>query len=313
MSSFVYRLSVLVQKDRLPETSEDGMKLCFGSRRLTLVVKHAESRRLDSLILKETGFVDENAARAAGENARSALILAGLASIVPMDMGRDERKGLGFSHVLLDRWREYGVEVRPDVLGIDVFEESVTVSYMGVHAEGFSSVNLGDFAETLGEFLQKAAVAKSVEALELACELHMSGAFDATNRARFITYITVLEILAERRQRPQEELGVITEAISNLNGRNDIAKASKDSLLGGLTELRKESISSSLRSVVEPLEVPHADLGDRSLDQFITDCYNARSKIVHGGKQPADFDVRVEAARLERVTRELILQLMGRS
>jgi hypothetical protein len=293
----------------LPETADgDEIEVRVADRCLTLLIKKGTSRRPDHLILREVGFASEEAAWTAGKEAKAALRATGVAVDVPMDLGPDVAS-TGIGQIVKDQAREErGVDLRGDVHGVDVFEESsLEVHYVRMEAEGSVTANLDQFVETFSQFLTRTSGADIDDRVELAFEIYMAASFEATDRARFVTYITVLEILASRETRGQPALDVISNALSELDDRDDLEASAMSSLRSGLIDLQSESIGASIRSLVESIDTAQLDLGDRNVRRFISDCYEARSKLVHDGRIPLGFEIRIETPRLAAVAREVLL------
>jgi len=305
---FGFRLRALVLRDRLPATEKDAIEVPHSERPTTLVIKQGTSRRPDHLILRQTGFVTEQDAQEAGQAAKAALRATGVATDVSMDLGPD-RASTGIGQIVKDKIQEeFDVELRGDVHGVDVFdEEGPEVRYMRIEAEGSVSANLDDFVATLGRFLESTFHTQSDGRVQLASEVYMAAAFESSDRARFVTYITVLEILANRERRTQPALDVIQTAADQLDTREDLDPTAKQSLRSRLLDLQLESIGSSIRSLAESMATSKMDLGDRPIRQFINDCYAARSNLVHDGHPGTDFDLRADTPRLARVAREALL------
>lgn len=309
MPPFGFRLRALILRDRLPATETDGAIEVPHTKRYTiLVIQKGANRRPDHLILRQTGFASEQDAREAGQAAKAALRATGVATDVSMDLGPD-LASTGIGQIVKDGIREeFGVELRGDVHGVDVFdEEAPEVKYMRMEAEGSVIAKLDDFVETLGRFLESTSTPESDGRVRLASEVYMAAAFESSDRARFVTYITVLEILANRERRTQPELDLIQMAADEVDTCEDLDSGAKQSLRSGLLDLQSESIGASIRSLAESMDTSRLDLGDRPIRRFINDCYAARSNLVHEGQPGTGFDLRAETPRLARVARAALL------
>jgi hypothetical protein len=306
---FGFRLRALVLRDRLPATETNGaIEIPYSRLPTALVIEKGSNRRPDHLILRQTGFASEQDAREAGQAAKAALRATGVATDVSMDLGPD-LASTGIGQIVKDRIREeFGVELRGDVHGVDVFDEDgPEVRYMRMEAEGSVIANLDDFVETLGRFLESTSNTESDDRVQLASEVYMAAEFESSVRARFVTYITVLEILADRERRTQPELDVIQRAADQLDRCDDLDPSAKQSLRSGLLDLQSESIGGSIRSLIESMDTSKLDLGDRPIRRFINDCYAARSNLVHDGHPGTGFDLRADTPRLARVAQAALL------
>ncbi|MGH8924538.1 MAG: hypothetical protein ACRDWA_07895 [Acidimicrobiia bacterium] len=309
MPPFGFRLRALVLRDRLPATGTNGaIEVPCSTRHTALVIEKGTGRRPDHLILRQAGFASEQDARKAGKAAKAALRATGVATDVSMDLGPD-LASTGIGQIVKDKIRdEFAVELRGDVQGVDILdEEGPEVRYMRIEAEGSVIANLDSFVETLGRFLESTSKTESDDLVQFASEVYMAAAFESSDRARFVTYITVLEILAVRERRTQPELDVIQTAVDQLDSSEDLDPSAKQSLRSGLLDLQSESVGASIRSLAESMDTSKLDLGDRPIRRFINDCYAARSNLVHDGHPGTGFDLRADTPRLARVAREALL------
>lgn len=271
-------------------------------------------RRHDHLTLKEGGFPTVEAALTAGTVAKAALRAAGVASDVAMMLG-DDRASSRSSPYLKDKvLNEFGVALRDDVHGIDVFDEAgPPLQWMRMEAEGFATVPLDRFTSNLTENLESGS-SELDPTISLAFELYMAVAFESTERARLIGLIMVLEVIATRRRRPEPAVAIVEEALGMLKRRKEeLDGPSFSSLESALRDVREESISAALREMIDAVDTSDVDLGGIAAPKFLTDCYAIRSSLVHNGSIGEGTDLSELTGRLLRLTRAALLARLPHS
>jgi hypothetical protein len=141
--------------------------------------------------------------------------------------------------------------------------------------------------------------AKFNERTSLALELYSLSFFEHSARASFLTLIQMLESLAPKIERSDgvksfvDQLQLLTkEAVAAAQKAKQVSdQAAYDGILGALSWLKNESITNSIKSLVEEC------LCDSTIDgmtpsKFIKHCYEIRSSLTHSGKTkltPAEF------------------------
>lgn len=123
--------------------------------------------------------------------------------------------------------------------------------------------------------------------LLLAMELFCAARFETTLRSRFIGMVSSLEPLAIQNEYAAEQYGpavekAISSAVESLKETDDIPDEVKQSLIGRIRDLRRESVRQAyLRLARQHLE----DYEARALDE----AYNLRSEMLHDGNTDPDL------------------------
>ena len=121
----------------------------------------------------------------------------------------------------------------------------------------------------------------------LACDLVSLAEHEGSDRARFLILVTAIEVLAERSERAGGFRTVVERFIEEAKRSQTEAGPDEEgrysSLLSGLTGLRSESISWSIRDLA--VRSRPDDSGVRGLASRI---YQCRSQPVHGGRSTED-------------------------
>lgn len=134
--------------------------------------------------------------------------------------------------------------------------------------------------------------------LLVACELFAAARIEKTERTRFVGLVSSLEPLAVQQIYENKELIALIltfkESILNsmINGKI------RDSLVGRIEQLKKESISMAIKRLVEET-VPN----DPGAAELIEEAYSLRSKILHEGSTDADLELKVR--EVENVVRQI--------
>jgi len=131
---------------------------------------------------------------------------------------------------------------------------------------------------------------------QVASELYGLSRFHISAGARFLTLITVLEILSGKKKRSVEELTIINRLKALVKG---LSKERIAALRSGLGNLKFESIGGAIENHVT--SVLGSDDGE-----FVTLCYRKRSKLTHGGLLNAEVEVEADCDRLDKITSALI-------
>jgi hypothetical protein len=117
----------------------------------------------------------------------------------------------------------------------------------------------------------------------LVCELLLLAEREVSVRAQLITAVTVMEVLVHRSERTGQARRSVDKFIEEVASQQDSADEDGDrqelgSLLGGLRDLRRASISTSVRRMA--IRSRH---GDPEVEKLARRIYQCRSDLVHAG------------------------------
>ena len=236
----------------------------------------------DQLLLLGRGYESEEAAQEGGERWRGYLERA----LARVQMGADFGDRVSPSYMapeFLETLAEQrGVErVLTDEFGVMVFEEEPWPEFARMSVAG----------------VVRHPVPRLVRAIEKACEISASLsdrdkiAFDLYSAsmfvsslpdARFLTLMMALETLIEQSERSSAAVAHVEQLIQQTQG-TELPRDEISSLLGSLRLLRYESISQAGRRLVRTLgDRTYDRLSQQSPEKFFNDCYDLRSRLVHG-------------------------------
>ncbi len=154
--------------------------------------------------------------------------------------------------------------------------------------------------------------------MEFAADLYLGSEFERSERARFVTFITVLEVLSRRTERPdwiQELLAAWRAEVQGLledETQPDVRKQVA-SLIGGLNELQKQSIGSAVRDLIKTKgqDEELQRIADDPIG-FVSRCYDIRSRLMHDGRPPSDVDLAGVRGQLGLLVRSILVSELGR-
>jgi hypothetical protein len=232
--------------------------------------------------LSGKGFQSHGAALECGKRLKQALALFAADRRFGLNAGQDQAT-TSFNQVIIDTVaKEHGVQLRDDVHGLDVYVEQPPVTYMGVEGYGTSKFVIEGYLEPLEAFYDARVTFNPKQ--QLAIDLYNLSHFENIPKTRFLTLITVVEVLATRRGRSHAVRAQIKELIRAVRS-STLPDEEKRRLCDGIGNLKQESISSACREFVAQF-IPEDEVA------FFAECYKARSDLVHDGvtKRPEAID-----------------------
>ena len=149
----------------------------------------------------------------------------------------------------------------------------------------------------------------------IAIELFSTSFFEQASDTRLLVLVMAIEAMLDLKPRSEAAISFVDSLITSTMTESRISKSDRDSMVGTLRWLKKESISGAGR------RLSHERLGgrkymDMSASTFFSHCYGLRSRLVHGNeKMPNQVEVGSVAAQLEVFVSDMItatyLQLPG--
>ena len=189
---------------------------------------------------------------------------------------------------------EQGIQLRDNVLGVDVFAEEPRPMWVGVSATGTTSRVIDDYEPTLYGLYERKFVWTPKQ--HLALELYNLAHFENAPKVRFLALVTVAEVLAERPMQSERVRALLEEFRALVEKAVDLSPDEKDRLSDGVGNLKRESISGACRDLV-------AAYGTAEDTKYFAKCYGLRSKLVHEGVMAEPFD----PARLDELVSRLLV------
>jgi hypothetical protein len=249
-----------------------------------------------------TGFDSPQDADEFGAALKSSVRLASVRANFGVDVG-DESVLTWPGEPLREAAHAAGGQLHETVHGVQVVKTGAQDTWLWSRAELTVQTQL----ETLfGEdFSSGSLAARDGSQLALACDLFASADFETSDRARFIALVTAVEALAVDRYRIASELQAVVDGwlASLIAPPNGLDAEDLLRFRSRVNQLKQESITNSVRQVVNDY-VPSTD-GGASNGDFMAECYNTRSKLVHGATDLPDLASLRD--RLRALVRSLII------
>jgi hypothetical protein len=197
--------------------------------------------------------------------------------------------------------------------GYTIYESAENIRYVAMgQATGYVSTSWEAAKTTLAEGLQSGGSLEDVSdtSVGTAIHLYLAGFYETSIRARLLTLITCLEVLAPVTQRR----GAVVQALSILKGHieaqlQEVTEPEERDALEALLreiEFKKEtSIRRRLRHLVL-YEAPLSKADRISLAKKIVDAYDLRGAVVHKGR--SDSNALYDAHDIVLSTAKLLLR-----
>lgn len=303
--------SFRIRVDRSPtdtiEVAEPELSLVDAgeTRRISLKNKTAEQplREAQHFVLLGTGYPTESEAKSAGE-AYEAVLMVALARVrVGVDFGYRAAKGSFTAEGLNLLEQQHGQRMLNDVHGLMVYTAEPKPRFALSTAKMLRGASKDSFlkAFTAAEMAQPAIDGRG----RLAFSLFNASFFQPTADSRFLLLVMSIEALIDPAPRSAESQSRVKSLIAATKTA-PIPPLERESMLGAIRWLQKESINQAGRRLVE------ARLGTRQYDgrsasDFFTHVYQMRSNLVHGNLPYPTFEmVGAVAAPLEVFVSELL-------
>lgn len=301
---------------RLRFNVPDGYRINSAERRLELLVLPTNERitlcsapagrpieDCNRVAVMGGPFPSEEQARSAAERSKWALLYWAVERQWGVDFGGGKPRGGFTKAALADLEQRLGHHVRNDIHGVDVYEHVEKVAFAGGSAQAVSLENAARLADAFQREYPRSR--HLIDKHLLAFEMYSSSFFDASLRSRFVTLVTAVEALLERRERCTT-VDRLVEQFKDSVQMSSIDEPTKTSIIGGLENLKRESITQAGRLLADRLIPDETFDGQSSADLFAY-CYSVRSQILHSGKVE---EVSVDMPHLVGVTRTLVAKLL---
>ncbi|MDQ3566032.1 MAG: hypothetical protein M3436_18730 [Pseudomonadota bacterium] len=242
------------------------------------------------------GFPTHSSAEAVGQRVQVALSF--LAAERRIGLDAQNRVGAAFSQAIkADMAAKHGVQLRDDIHGLDVYSEEKPVTRIALEAYGSVTHKIENYEERLLAFFQANPTLSAKQLLAL--DLYNLSHFEGTPKTRFLTLITVVEVLSTRQPRTPAARSVVKSFRESVKTAG-LTAAERNALSDALSNLSRQSIGEACRELV-------ALCASADNVVYFTSCYNARSDLVHAGRTQ-----RVEAVDPTKLD-ELVSNLLIRS
>ena len=261
-----------------------------------------------ALLFSGSGYETREDAEAAGKTLKNIVQLASIDNGIAVDAGRDEVRG-GPGPTVVDAVAEQGVQLLPDVHGLQVFEETGSPASLSLSANAFAGAPLASLANAL---VIRSHITQNVDSKHsLACQLYGISRFESSQRSRLLTLVTALDVLSEKTMRSGISLAVASEILDIVKTRLRSAKpedhdeqdlAQLKSLASIVGSLKYRSIAASIKELAQDVD-PNSLNTPLSIDEILGLAYKARNELIYGGETTVDLSQLL--IPLERLTADM--------
>jgi hypothetical protein len=267
--------------------------------------KFSESTKF---VILSGGYSTEEEALEYGFKVKDAVLCYGVKFRVGVDVGNDRASGFLSKFVKDKIFEEQGVKMIDDVHGVTAYSEEHPTSSISVSATGLINARASDFfADQIITLLGNDI--KIADQIKFAMELMTSSFFESSPRSRFLTLILAAESILTPYDRPVE-VHALADELKKHAKASAITESDKNSILGSLNWLYKDSISTSLRKMATRY-LPGKSYDGIPSEIFIKSCYDARSKLVHSGKvEESEYNIGTLAANLEVYMKDMLTSIL---
>jgi hypothetical protein len=145
------------------------------------------------------------------------------------------------------------------------------------------------------------------DAVLLSMELYCAGVLEGNGRARFISMVSALEPLAQQQRLGDDVDKFVAASTAHLATLLEIPEKLRQSLIGRLNELRRESIRQALQRLCEQW-FPSNSAAWAAIDH----AYRLRSQLIHeGALANPDIDISEETQKIQALIRAIYQKAAG--
>lgn len=304
--TWCFRIRVnLDARSPIPKEEEMVVVVDDGSQTVSIGPRGSDRQ---VLVLRGSGYFTFEEARRQGERWSDALLVAFIDTGIGADFGSRTASG-SFSPQFLEQISaKAGVQAINDEVGLKVFPCEPPAQFLAIRAQ--ASVVLG--ANRLADSLRKAATqgaAAAPDQAQVAYDIWSASMSVTGHSARLLVLMTGVETLMTQEARRAE----VVAHVDGLMGETkdcDLTREEVDSLIGGLSRMKWDSIKSAGRRLADELE-PKRYRG-LSPGKFFSECYDMRSRVTHGRVPlPDRAEISAHATALEKLLRDLLRGRVG--
>lgn len=230
------------------------------------------------LILRGDNYASAEEAWNAGLHCKDALILAFARLHIGADFGDRAPRSVFTTAGLEMLKKRTGVRVLNDFHGLMIFENEPPIKFVSLHAKPSVTKNKERFIQAVGLALDHSTSLSDQE--RLAFDFFGTSFFQKSIDAHFLMLMMAVETLLEPASRSKIVQEHVKELIHLTKASSVLSSNEKDSLIGSLQSLDKESIEQVGRKLAKRLG--NRKYGGQNPCEFFTTCYELRSKLVHG-------------------------------
>jgi hypothetical protein len=308
MADYSFRIRFRVAGTRLNITAPSWESTYPGSGQVVHLISQPDGTPIveaNSLVLKSSGWPDEDSARLAGERAHRAFALTFAKLGIGADYGRRGPGMQFFDSFLESLSREHGRPVLADRHGLMVFETDPPPLFITGSGQGV----VGTPPENLARVLPRAFefTRPFSEKENLALDLYNASFFESSIEARFLTLVVAVEVLLEPQPKSEAGRHHVEELLGLTRAAKHIPQEERQSLMSTLGWMKTESIGQAGKRLARE-RLGEREYNGMKAPNFFSHVYDIRSKKVHGTlPPPSNDDIGAVVHPLQTFVRDLLL------
>lgn len=280
-------------------TDEAEIKTSFMGRRVVIMSHKKGTPIKDSkwVIFIARRFKSIETAAEFGIALQSALAAIAAVRNIPIDVGADNCATAAFSEVVKDAVAKVGAYLINDVHGVDVYPDTQTAMVLAFEASFSTSMPATRLTGPLEKMGKRA---KRIDDLGRDAALLLNAAFMAEHPvAMLVLSLAAVELLAVDEKWSVSQ-SIWLEGISaQLVASSDLSETEKGELRESIQRLRKVSVRSSAKRLLQSLELSHLW---RDWDAL----YGKRSRLFHGDKFISNAEIRSMGGEARQVCQQIV-------
>jgi len=205
--------------------------------------------------------------------------------------------------------QQYGHPVAWDKPGLMIVDDVPGLRFMSGSATAVVGFQIADLVSGVSAFFRDDL--KLTDREMLAVDLAIGSFFEKSARAKFLMLMTAFESILELKPRPELSRRIVRE-FRDILRMSGVEASEKQSLLGGLGWLEKESIHQTGRRQSREV-LAGRTYGGMDAERFFDECYGLRSDMTHGRRGgPQDEDARRRIYDLRRMVSDMVVEVVRR-
>jgi CII-binding regulator of phage lambda lysogenization HflD len=308
MAKYNFRIRVLKARGSTLDIDQPNKYYTFTSPDINVKVSSTYTKttikKSDRLSFIGSDFATKKDAQMVGENFLNALMITFARLRVGVDFGARAPKSHITEYGLKFFEQKFKKNLINDVHGLMVYEPEPSLEFASYNMK----LVLGRSESSFEEVWRK-SLTKQIELTEkerIAFDLFNLSFFQNNEESRFILLIMAIESLIKQKKRNENEINYIDKIIEQTENEESLENGEKESFINAFGSLKSESISKAGRKLVEK-KLGHKKYKNLSAVKFFSECYQIRSKLVHGTSSlPTREEVAQYAGELEVFVSDLL-------
>jgi hypothetical protein len=301
--AYAIRLKVISTKG----LNSDALSLSFEVAGTKVTVQRENGEPLSgsggSFIFSASGFHSADAAQAFGERLVVAVMLSSVSCGWSVDVGTNEASLQFSDHVIRAVETASGATYRPNVHGLDVFEESDNIFRVGLKAHATVSAAATALFNGISEFFDTALPQGAVEIAALRL---LNDALMTDGAAKLVLSIAAVEALVPSMVWSSNQRAVLDHLITTATSYHSLSDDEVREVVTSLETLHRISVRQGIKRLLVRLE-------RSELWTAWDGIYNERSSFFHGGSSLNRQELSDLAGRAFQTAEQIVMQAVCRA